>query len=370
MSDLKTLIENSGKAIERLTFQVDQLVAYNKMLDEQDLQQESFSNQILGELQPQESISDLKILIENSGEAIKRITFQVDQLVADNEMLDKQTFQQEDFSNEILVKLSSLENPFHSQEVDQSFADKFQGDMEEGNIDSAKTKLEGHDKWKEIHYEDFSKYQPKVHFPSVLEGKPIDEIEAPNAVEFVSQLEEAEKMEQGLPKSYIPEMLSKPPSINLNEEESPQVELKIIPHSIRVKVIKQYFLINTSGTRFAVHRRSTSFGAPSPSPRPAAIAAGGEIQRDVQWADPIHPNERRRQAQPLSFVIGRRLSRSFRPNRSRSTNPASSSSMASTSATEEDRRAAAPSTPQAAIGSHANTKIRQSDPDARRTHLA
>ncbi|KAL6012100.1 hypothetical protein ACLOJK_002576 [Asimina triloba] len=81
-----------------------------------------------------------------------------------------------------------------------------------------------------------------------------------------------------------------------------------------------------------------------------------EIQRDVQWADPIHPNERRRQAQPLSFVTGRRLSRSFRPNRSRSMNPASSSSMASTSATEADRRAAAPSTPQAAIGSHANTK--------------
>ncbi|KAL5994291.1 hypothetical protein ACLOJK_035163, partial [Asimina triloba] len=55
-------------------------------------------------------------------------------------------------------------------------------------------------------------------------------------------------------------------------------------------------------TRFAVHRRSTSFGAPSPSLRPAAIAAGGEIQQDVQRADPIHPNERRRQAQPLSFV--------------------------------------------------------------------
>ncbi|KAL5997743.1 hypothetical protein ACLOJK_008673 [Asimina triloba] len=124
------------------------------------------------------------------------------------------------------------------------------------------------------------------------------------------------------------------------------------------------------GTRFAVHRRSTNFGAPSPSPRPVAIAAGGEIQRDVQWADPIHPNEWRRQAQPLSFVTGRRLSRSFRPNRSRSTNPASSSSMASTSATEADRRAAAPSTPQAAIGSHANTKIRQRDLDARRTHLA
>ncbi|KAL6002528.1 hypothetical protein ACLOJK_034461, partial [Asimina triloba] len=126
----------------------------------------------------------------------------------------------------------------------------------------------------------------------------------------------------------------------------------------------------SQGTRFAVHRRSTSFGAPSPSPRPAAIAASRELQRDVQWANPIHPNEWRRQAQPLSFVTGRRLSRSFRPNRGRSTNPASSSSMASTSTTEADQRAAAPSTPQAATESHANTKIKQRDQDARRTHLA
>ncbi|KAL5986627.1 hypothetical protein ACLOJK_014960 [Asimina triloba] len=31
-----------------------------------------------------------------------------------------------------------------------------------------------------------------------------DEIEAPNAVKFISQMEEAEKVEQELPKSYIP----------------------------------------------------------------------------------------------------------------------------------------------------------------------
>ncbi|KAL5986305.1 hypothetical protein ACLOJK_014638 [Asimina triloba] len=35
-------------------------------------------------------------------------------------------------------------------------------------------------------------------------------------------------------------------------------------------------------TQFAVHRRSTNFGALSPSPRSAAIAAGGELQRDIR----------------------------------------------------------------------------------------
>ncbi|KAL5980733.1 hypothetical protein ACLOJK_028643 [Asimina triloba] len=135
------------------------------------------------------------------------------------------------------------------EEVDQSFADKFQGDMEEGVTDSAETKLEGHGKGKEIHYEDFSKYQPKVPFPSALEGKPIgkqkldqnedssdqmlekevlDETKAPTEAKFASQMEEAEKVEQELPKPCIPVMSSMPPSINLNEEKAPQVRVRVM----------------------------------------------------------------------------------------------------------------------------------------------
>ncbi|KAL5994194.1 hypothetical protein ACLOJK_035066 [Asimina triloba] len=45
--------------------------------------------------------------------------------------------------------------------------------MEEGDTESAETELEGHGKVKEIHYEDFSKYQQKISFPSALEGKSI-----------------------------------------------------------------------------------------------------------------------------------------------------------------------------------------------------
>ncbi|KAL5980170.1 hypothetical protein ACLOJK_036637 [Asimina triloba] len=151
------------------------------------------------------------------------------------------------FEQEPTVELPSLEDPFHSQEVDQSFADKFQGDMEEGDIESAKTELEGHDKGKKIHYEDFSKYQPKVPFPSALEGKPIgkqkldqnedssdqmfekegaDETKAQTEAKFNSQMEEAEKVEQELPQSCILVTSSTPPSINLNEEEAPQVKVK------------------------------------------------------------------------------------------------------------------------------------------------
>ncbi|KAL6009827.1 hypothetical protein ACLOJK_000257 [Asimina triloba] len=51
-----------------------------------------------------------------------------------------------------------------------------------------------------------------------------DEIEAPNAVKFVSLMEEAEKVEQELPKSCIPVIPYTPPSVFLNEENVPQVE--------------------------------------------------------------------------------------------------------------------------------------------------
>ncbi|KAL6002350.1 hypothetical protein ACLOJK_034281 [Asimina triloba] len=143
----------------------------------------------------------------------------------------------------------NLVDPFHSQEVSQSSTEKVQGDMEEGDTESVETELEGHDKGKEIHYEDFSKYQPKVPFPSALEGnhigeqKPdqsedssdqmlekevVDETKAPTEAKFVSRMEEAEIVEQEPPKSCIPVMSSMPPSVNLNEKNTPQVKLKTI----------------------------------------------------------------------------------------------------------------------------------------------
>ncbi|KAL6002665.1 hypothetical protein ACLOJK_022884 [Asimina triloba] len=63
----------------------------------------------------------------------------------------------------------------------------------------------------------------------------IDEIEAPNAVKIISQMEEAEKVEQELPKSYIPVIPYTPPSVFLNEKNIPQVEPQTFPHSTRSK---------------------------------------------------------------------------------------------------------------------------------------
>ncbi|KAL6003981.1 hypothetical protein ACLOJK_004527 [Asimina triloba] len=40
--------------------------------------------------------------------------------------------------------------------------------MEESDIESAETEMEGHDKGKEIHDEDFSKYQPKKNYAEEL----------------------------------------------------------------------------------------------------------------------------------------------------------------------------------------------------------
>ncbi|KAL5980125.1 hypothetical protein ACLOJK_036592, partial [Asimina triloba] len=58
-----------------------------------------------------------------------------------------------------------------------------------------------------------------------------NEIEAPNAVKFVNLREEAEKVEQELPKSCIPIIPYTPPLVFLNEENIPQVELQTFPHS-------------------------------------------------------------------------------------------------------------------------------------------
>ncbi|KAL6009406.1 hypothetical protein ACLOJK_022635, partial [Asimina triloba] len=129
--------------------------------------------------------------------------------------------------------------------------------MEEGDTKFTKTKLEGHDKGKETHYEDFSKYQPKSPFPSALEGKPIskqkldqnadsnnqmlekevtEQTKAPTEAKFVSPMEEAEEVEQELPKSCILVMASTPPSVNINEEKAPKVKLKTIHPPIRCTI--------------------------------------------------------------------------------------------------------------------------------------
>ncbi|KAL5979027.1 hypothetical protein ACLOJK_018924 [Asimina triloba] len=70
-----------------------------------------------------------------------------------------------------------------------------------------------------------------------VEKEVADETKAPIEAKFASQMEEAEKVEQELPKSCIPVMSSTHPSVNLNEEKASQVEFKIIPPSIRDNVI-------------------------------------------------------------------------------------------------------------------------------------
>ncbi|KAL5978743.1 hypothetical protein ACLOJK_029860 [Asimina triloba] len=62
-----------------------------------------------------------------------------------------------------------------------------------------------------------------------------DEIEAPNAVKFISLMEEAEKVEQELPKSCILVIPYTPPSVFLNEENVPQVEPQTFPHPTRLE---------------------------------------------------------------------------------------------------------------------------------------
>ncbi|KAL6002439.1 hypothetical protein ACLOJK_034371 [Asimina triloba] len=94
-----------------------------------------------------------------------------------------------------------------------------------------------------------------------------DEIEAPNVVKFVSQLEEAEKVEQELSKSYIPVMPYTPPSVNYNEKNVSQIKLKTLPHSIRSE--SKYMIFGASPEH--------QYGAPSSSPKPAAMAAGDEL---------------------------------------------------------------------------------------------
>ncbi|KAL6000184.1 hypothetical protein ACLOJK_034862 [Asimina triloba] len=98
---------------------------------------------------------------------------------------------------------------------------------------NTETALEGHDKGNEMHYGDFGKQKSDQNEDSseqMLEKDVADETKAPTEAKF----NKAEKVEQELPKSCIPVMSSTPPSINIDEEEAPQVELKIIPHSIRV----------------------------------------------------------------------------------------------------------------------------------------
>ncbi|KAL6002767.1 hypothetical protein ACLOJK_022987 [Asimina triloba] len=51
-------------------------------------------------------------------------------------------------------------------------------------------------------------------------------------------------------------------------------------------------------TQVRVHRRSIRLGAPSPSPRPVAIAAGGELQLDVRHGYRTH----HRPSDPISMI--------------------------------------------------------------------
>ncbi|KAL6001052.1 hypothetical protein ACLOJK_006779 [Asimina triloba] len=95
-----------------------------------------------------------------------------------------------------------------------------------------------------------------------------NEIEAPNAVKFISQLEEAEKMEQELPKSCIPIIPYTPPSVFLNEENVPQVEPQNFPHSTRVASLPLLKPFDPGGKgQSKVIRWSTEhkYGAPSSS---------------------------------------------------------------------------------------------------------
>ncbi|KAL5994085.1 hypothetical protein ACLOJK_034956 [Asimina triloba] len=64
--------------------------------------------------------------------------------------------------------------------------------MEEGDTKSAETELEGHDKEKEMHYEDFGKQKPDQNEDSneqILKKEVTDETKAPTEVKFASQME-------------------------------------------------------------------------------------------------------------------------------------------------------------------------------------
>ncbi|KAL5978386.1 hypothetical protein ACLOJK_029503 [Asimina triloba] len=143
-------------------------------------------------------------------------------------MSDSTVQQMTYYNQDPTVELPNLVDQFHSQEVDQNSADKFQGEIEEGDAESAETELEGHDKGKEMHYEDFGKQKPDQNEDSseqMLEKEVVDETKAPTEVKFASQMEGAEKVEQEPPKSCILVMSSTPPSVTLNEEKASQLEL-------------------------------------------------------------------------------------------------------------------------------------------------
>ncbi|KAL5985303.1 hypothetical protein ACLOJK_027284 [Asimina triloba] len=97
------------------------------------------------------------------------------------------------------VELTSLVDQFHSQEVDQNSADKFQGEIEEGDAESAEIELEGHNKGKEMHYEDFDKQkldQNEDSSEQMLEKEVADETKAQTDAKFDNQMEKAEKVEK------------------------------------------------------------------------------------------------------------------------------------------------------------------------------
>ncbi|KAL6002894.1 hypothetical protein ACLOJK_023116 [Asimina triloba] len=273
-------MENSANAIERLNFKVNQLVAYNEMLDSQNL--------------PQEPKFDQEILIENSfnalkqqDEVIKRLTYQVDQLVTYNEMLDSQNLQQESFSNEILGEL-------HSQS--------------ESNLDE--------------HCEVITLGSEKQGEDQLDCGNHMEvtnEIEAPNAVKCVSLMEEAEKVEQELPKSCIPIIPYTPPSVFLNEENVPQVEPQTFPHSTRSK--SRYTVYNDPPEHGAPVRCSIIF--PNPAHLHLFSNAGHPYRPNQQHPAslPPEPAAARLHRPPPSAISSIRSNTARRPSASPSNRP-------------------------------------------------